>query len=32
MMSAEEEYIFEVLGIPRGAGDPDMNGYPGQNE
>lgn len=26
------EYDLEVLGLPRGPGDPDVYGYPGQEE
>jgi len=29
---AEEEYNHEVLGASRGAGDPDVSGYPGDDE
>lgn len=27
----EDEYNFEVLGLPRGKGDPDAFGYPGEH-
>lgn len=29
---SEEEYNFEVLGLPRGKGDPDSFGYPGDHD
>lgn len=29
---SEDEYNFEVLGLSRGRGDPDIYGYPGQDE
>lgn len=28
----EEEYNFEVLGLSRGAGDPDSYGYLGESD
>lgn len=26
------KYDFDIVGLPRGAGDPDIYGYPGQKE
>lgn len=30
-MNAKDSYDFEVLGLPRGAGDPDVYGYLGED-
>lgn len=29
-MTDQEDYDLEVIGLPRGLGDPDAYGYPGQ--
>lgn len=29
-MTDEEYYYFEVVGLPRGDGDPDVYGYQGE--